>query len=122
MHIETSARNAMANAFGALFASGSTVKFVDASDSEVATLAMNATPFGTASNGKITANAITSDGSAEGGVIDHAELRNAASALVADLSVGLSGTDIIITTLTIAAGSTVSMSSLELTMPAGTVI
>lgn len=121
MQIETTARNAMANAFGALFASGSSVKFVDAADAEVATLAMNATPFGAAATGKITANAITSDADAAGGVIDHAELRDASSVLQASLSVGLSAADIIITTLTIAAGSTVSMSSLELTMPAGSV-
>ena len=118
MQLATTARNAMANAFAGLFASGSSLRFETAGNAAVATLPLNATPFSSAPTGKVTANAITPDSSAAGGVIDHAIMRNASSATEATLSVGTSSGDIIITTLTIAAGASVSMSLLEFTMPA----
>lgn len=116
--LETSARNAMAAAFGNLFASGSEVVFQTSGDAEVAALPMASTPWGSPSSGVITAGAITADTNAAGGTIAKAALMDATPTKQATLTVSTTSGDIVITTLTIAPGSTVSMSSLTATMPA----
>lgn len=118
MQLENTARNAMSNAFAGLFGNASRVRFRTSANAEVATLNLNATPFAAAVNGKIVANAISPDGSADGGVVAHAVMLDNGANVQATLSVGTASGDIIMTTLNIAAGSTVSMSSLEFTMPA----
>lgn len=118
MNLEMDARNAMADAFAELFATGSVLEFRTVGNDEVATITLNSTPFGSASSGAITAGATTPDGDAVGGVIDHAVLIDASEAVIATLTVGTSAADIVITTLTIAAGATVSLSSLVLTVAA----
>ena len=118
MQIEENARNAMADAFGGLFGAGSVLRFRASNESEVATLTLDDDAFQAASSGTIVANAIAPDPDAAGGTIDHAVLMDDSSAVQATLTVGTSSGDIIITTLTIASGSTVSMTSLQFTMPA----
>lgn len=90
--------------------------------SEVAKLGFGATAFGAsvASAGTVTAtaNAITSDTNATGGTIGYAVLlKSDGTTVVATCSVGVSGADINIVSLTVGAGATVSCSALTVTQP-----
>ena len=117
MQLEMSARNAMANAFGALFATGSQFRLRTGANANVAVIGLGDTPFAAAADGVIAANTTTPDASAVGGLIAHAALFNAADALQARLTVGTLTGEIILTTLTIPPGATVSLASLTFTMP-----
>lgn len=80
-----------------------------------ATLMLSATPFGAASVGVATANAITSDTNATGNAtaVANATLETAAGTVVTHFSVAASGSDLNLSNgLTIGAGDTVSCSSL----------
>ena len=94
--------------------------FRTAASAEVATLAFSDPAFGNAATGVATANAITSDSSATGGTTDRATLEDSTAAIVLTASVGTSGKDINLSSVVIGAGDTVSMSSLTVTVPAGT--
>lgn len=84
-----------------------------------ATLTFGATAFGAASNGQATANAIASDTNAVGGTAGYvALLKSDTTTVVATGSVGTSGANMNLSSLTIPAGVTVSCSSLTLTIPA----
>jgi hypothetical protein len=85
---------------------------------EVATLTFSATAFGAAAAGVATANAITSDTNATGGTAAFATLEDSAGNVAAHCAVGTSGSDINLSSTTIGAGATVSMSSLTYTAPA----
>ena len=87
----------------------------------VATLTMSATPFGAASSGTITANAITSDTAATGNAspVATATLQTSAGTVVVHCAVAASSSDINMTGgLTVGAGDTVSCSSLTYSAPA----
>lgn len=118
MFLETTARNALVGAFGNLFASGSKLRFRTAAPATVATLNLNTTPFGAPATGVITANAISPDTNAVGGVTTTAILMSVGDVTQATMSVGTSAAEIILSTTTIPAGATVSVSSLTITMPA----
>lgn len=118
MQLDTTARNALANAFGGLFASGSTLQFRTSGGAGVATIGLASTPFGAAATGVITAGATTPDTNAAGGTVANAVLRDATTAIRATLTVGTSGAEILLSTLSIPAGATVSLSSLTITAPA----
>lgn len=121
--LSTAARNAACDAIVDLFDIGSTnaagqIEFQTSGNGEVATLPMSATAFGASASGTATAAAITSDTNATGGTIDHASLQDRDETEIMSASCATSGADINLSSLSIGAGDTVSMSSLTVTVPA----
>lgn len=84
----------------------------DAPGTEVATCPLSATAFGAASSGTATAAAITSDTSATGGTVATATLETSGAVVKVHCGVAVSGSDIDLSSLSIGAGDTVSVSSL----------
>lgn len=95
-----------------------TLVFLTSGDVEVATLTFSSTAFGDSSSGTATANTITDDTSATGGLTTKAELRDSDNNVVLTCSVGTSGEDINLTNNNIGAGVTVGLTSLTVTVPA----
>jgi hypothetical protein len=86
---------------------------------KLAHLPLSATAFGAAAAGVLTANAITSDASADAtGTASWATLTTSAGTRVVDCSVGTSGADINMNSVAFTAGAAVSVSSLTITFPA----
>jgi len=93
--------------------------FQTSGDVEVATLTFSATAFGASSSGTATAAAITSDTSATGGTVAKFKIQNGSAADAGFAgAVSTSGSDINLSSLTVGAGDTVSISSLTYTAPA----
>lgn len=90
---------------------------VSSPGTEVATLTFSATAFGAATGGVATANSITDDTSATGGTAATATLEDDSSGIAAHCAVGTSGSDINLSSTSIGAGATVSISSLTYTAP-----
>lgn len=119
----TSARNAATDAVTALLGASAHLKFrlsgtIGSPGTIVANLVMSATAFGAASSGTATANAITSDTNATGNAsaVATASLQTSGGTLIIHCAVAASGSDINMTNgLTVAAGDTVSCSSLTYT-------
>ena len=120
----TAARNAATDAVTALISTSGNLVFrispstVSAPGTAVATLPLSATAFGAASSGTATANAITSDTNATGNAspVAFATLQTSGGTVVIQCAVAASGSDINMTNgLTVAAGDTVSCSSLTYT-------
>lgn len=120
----TAARNAATDAVTALIGASGKLVFrispstVASPGTAVATLSLSATAFGAASSGTATANAITSDTNATGNAspVAFATLQTSGGTVVIQCSVAASGSDINMTNgLTVAAGDTVSCSSLTYT-------
>lgn len=88
----------------------------------LAELTLNATAFGAASAGVITAGAITSDSSADAtGTATFVRITESDGTTAwADLSVGTSGTEVVLNTTSIVTGAQVSISSFTVTLPVGT--
>jgi hypothetical protein len=82
---------------------------------EVATLTFSTTSFPAAGSGTMSANAITDDSDATGGTTTWARIVDSDDTFVLDLTVGTSGTDIIINSATVSAGAVVSCSSFAFT-------
>jgi hypothetical protein len=101
---------------------GSSAKVViqTSGGSTVATLPMAATSFGAASSGVATAGAITSDTNAAGGTAAKGEIQTSGSVAKILFSVTATGGggDLQLSSVTISAGQTVSISSLTYTAPA----
>lgn len=87
----------------------------------LAELTMNATSAGAAASGVWTANAITSDSSADAtGTATFARLfQSDGTTAIADFSVGTSGTEVIVATTSIVAAAVVSCSSMTVTFGVG---
>jgi hypothetical protein len=87
----------------------------------LAELTMNATSAGASSGGVWTANAITSDASADAtGTATFARLfQSDGTTVIADFSVGTSGTEVIVATTSIVAAAVVSCSSMTVTYGVG---
>lgn len=84
----------------------------------LATLTFNATAFGAASNGVATANAITSDSSADAtGTAAWARIASGAGTTIMDVTVGTSGEDINFNTVSFVTGAVIAISSLTYTQP-----
>lgn len=90
---------------------GGNLVFMTSGDSEVATLALNATAFGAAASGTATANAITDDTSATGGTVALFKMETSVATEIFRGTVSTSGADINLTSLSIGAGDTVQMTS-----------
>jgi hypothetical protein len=74
--------------------------------------------FGAASAGSMTANTITSDSSAVGGTAAWFSITKSTGARVADGSVGTSGADLNLNSVTITTGATVAITAFSITMSA----
>jgi len=119
----TAARNAATDAVTALIGANGRLAFrltgtVSAPGTVVALLPLSATAFSAAVSGTATANAITSDTNATGNAspVATATLQTNAGTVVIHCAVAASGSDINMTNgLTVAAGDTVSCSSLTYT-------
>jgi len=120
--LETATRNAACDAIVDLIDGGvgaGTLQFETSGDVEVATLTFSDPAFGAAATGVATASAITSDTSATGGTVAQASIYDSASTKIMECTVATdSSQDIQLSSLTIGAGDTVSMSSLTVTVPA----
>lgn len=99
-------------------AGAGTLKFETSGDAEIATLTFSDPAFGAASNGVATASAITSDTTATGGTVAQASVYTSDPTKRWEWDAGTSGTSIIISSTSVGAGDTVSMSSLTVTVPA----
>jgi hypothetical protein len=120
----TAARNAATDAVTALISTSGKLVFrtspssVASPGTAVATLSLSATAFGASSSGTATANAISSDTNATGNAspVAFASLQTSGGTIVIHCAVAASGSDINMTNgLTVAAGDTVSCSSLTYT-------
>lgn len=119
----TAARNAATDAVTALIGASGNLVFrlsgtIGAPGTAVATLPLSATAFGASASGTATANAITSDTNATGNAspVANASLQTSGGTLVIHCAVAASASDINMTNgLTVAAGDTVSCSSLTYT-------
>jgi hypothetical protein len=120
----TAARNAATDAVTALISTSGKLAFrtspssIASPGTVVATLSLSATAFGASSSGTATANAITSDTNATGNAspVAFATLQTSGGTVVIHCAVAASGSDINMTNgLTVAAGDTVSCSSLTYT-------
>ena len=92
--------------------------FRTAANAEVATLNFSNPAFGAAAARVATAAAIADDTSATGGTIDHATWEDRDNNEVIRSTVGTSGAEINLSSLSITAGDTVRITSLTYTGPA----
>ena len=81
----------------------------------LATIIMNGTQFGTVTNGVLTADAIADGAGAGDDTATWARITNSANAFVMDLSIGTSGTEVIISTTTISTGLVIPVTSIVIT-------
>ena len=101
------------DALTANLGSSANVVFRTSGDSEIATMAMAATPFQTASSRRSTMNAVTADTDATGGTVAYCCFETGGAVEIWRSNVGSvgSGEDVETDNLTISAGSTVTLSS-----------
>lgn len=85
---------------------------------EVATMTFSDPAFGAASNGVATASAITDDTSATGGTANDATFFDSNGVAVLQCDVAAAASDINLSSITIGAGDTVTITSLTYTQPA----
>ena len=123
--LETSARNAACNGIvdlcdtGSTDANGDLVIGTSGMATTLAVLALSNPAFGAAATGVATANSISDDTSADNtGTAAAFVLRDRDNTTVLTGSVGTSGEDINLNTVSITSGDTVSISSLTVTVPA----
>lgn len=122
MILETALRNVLADAIDAEINTGagtSNLKFETSGDVEVATIDFQNPAFGAAATGVITLQGVPlSDTSATGGVIAQASIFDRDGTKQLEMTVAVSGAEINITSLTIAASEQVDLTSLTITVPA----
>ncbi len=125
--LETVARNAACNAVVELVDAGEAAGVLEIKTSagtsalgngEVATLTFADPAFGAAATGVATAGTITADSSAVGGTAAKAYFYDSDETPILSCSVGTAATDIVLSSVTVNEGDTVSVSSLTVTMPA----
>lgn len=108
----TTARNSRASDFASDY--GTATLTIKAGATTLATHTLAG--FGAPSNGEITANAISDATIAATGTADSAELSDTAGTYT--LTLGTSGTDVIVSTTNYISGQTSSISSMTVTFPA----
>lgn len=120
----TAARNAACNAVVDILDTGSgdaagDLFIMTSGNVEVALLSLSNPAFGNASSGTATANAITSDTSADGGTAAKAALRDRDNnqTIMGSVTASGGGGDFIISNTSVGAGDTVSCSSLTYSAP-----
>ncbi len=122
MILETALRNAIANAIDDEINTGTgtaTLVFETAGDVEVATIDLQDPAFGAAATGVITlAGVPLEDGSATGGTTAQASIFDQDTTKQLEMTVGVAATEIIISTVTIAASDVVRITALTITVPA----
>jgi hypothetical protein len=124
--LTTAARNAAADAIVDLIDAGASAGTIElksaastvAGTNEVATLTFSDPAFGAAASGTATASPITDDTNATGGTASHFTIFDSDSNAVLQGAVSTSGADLNLSSVTIGAGDTVSISSFTMTMPA----
>lgn len=124
--LQTAARNAACDAIVDLIDGGAgagTMEIKSAASttagaSEVATVTFSDPAFGAASSGTATASAITDDTSATGGTASDFTVFDSNSNAIFQGAVSTSGSDLNLSSVSIGAGDTVSISSFTVTMPA----
>jgi len=99
-------------------AGAGTLQFQTSGDVEVATLTFSDPAFGGASSGTATASAITSDTNATGGTVAKFKVFDSDTNEIFAGAVSTSGSDINLSSLSVGAGDTVSLSSLTYSAPA----
>lgn len=124
---DTDLRNALATAFTNQFPAGSTIEIrtgtqpasanTAASGTLLATITLPSTPWGSPSAGAISKNGTWSATVSTGGTAGYARFIGGSSAF--DVSVGTSGTDMIIDNATLVAGGTVTVTTFTYTVPSG---
>ena len=117
----TAVRNTLADAINTAVNAGAgagKLVIMTSADVEVATLTMSDPAFGAATSGSITANAIADDTNATGGTAALFKVTDSTGAEVYRGTVGTSGADLNLSSLSIAAGDTVSVTSLVYTASA----
>lgn len=119
----TAIRNALADAVVDAIDGGAGagyLEFQTSGDVEVATLTFGDPAFGAASSGTATANSISSDTDATGGTIAKFRVFDSddTEIFAGSVTVTSGGGDIELSSLTIGAGDTVSLSSLTYSAPA----
>lgn len=116
----TAVRNSLADAVADACDVGTTnasarLVIMTSGDVEVATLDMSNPAFGAASAGAVTASAITADTSATGGTAALFKITDRDNTEIYRGSVGTSGADLNLSSLSVGVGDTVSVSSLVYT-------
>lgn len=122
--VGTAGRNAALDAMLALINGGTgdptgDLHFTTSSDVACATLPLSNPAFQASVAGTATANTITPDTNAAGGTTTRAQFRNRANVEILRCNVGVSGSDINLTSTVIPPGGTVQVTSVTVTMPAG---
>ena len=119
--LPNASRDAMVDALVDLIDAGAgagDLVFQTSGDVEVATCAFSDPAFGASSGGTATANSISDDTNATGGTTTKASLQDSNSTEVIEATVSTSGADINLSSTTIGAGDTVSITALTVTQPA----
>jgi len=133
-YLPTASRNAMADALVDLIDGGTGAGTIQirsgsrpssandaATGTLLATLTFTDPAFGAAATGTATASSITSDTSADNtGTATWARILDSDDNTIMDCSVGTSGAEINLDSVSITAGGTVAVSSFTVTMPDGT--
>ena len=122
MILETVLRNVLADAIDNEINTGAgtaTLEFETSGDVEVATINLQNPAFGAAATGVITLQGVPlSDSSATGGTTAQASIYDRDATKQLEMTVGTSGTEIIISSTTIGATDQVDLTSLTITVPA----
>lgn len=122
MILETVLRNILADAIDNEINTGvgtANLKFETVGDVEVATINLQNPAFGAAATGVITlAGVPLSDASATGGTVAQASIYDRDGTKQLEMTVGTSGTEIIISSTAVGATDQVDLNSLTITVPA----
>lgn len=119
----TAVRNTLADAIDDAVNAGAgagTLEFQTSGDAEVATLTFSDPAFGAASSGTITAGTITDDTNATGGTVSKFRIfdSNSTEVLSGTVTATGGGGDIELSSVSVGAGDTVSLTSLTYTASA----
>lgn len=122
MILETVLQNVLADAIDAEINTGvgtATLQFETSGDVEVATINLQNPAFGAAAAGVITLEGVPlSDTSATGGTTTQASIYDRDATKQLEMTVGTSGTEIIISSTVIGATDQVDLTALTITVPA----
>lgn len=122
MILETAMRNALANAFDDAVnadASPGYAQLETSGDAEVATFTFSDPAFGAAATGVITlADTPIQDTSATGGTVAQMSIYDGAATKLAEAVAATSGEEVTVSSTTIGALETVTLTSLTVTVPA----